>query len=356
MSPDTPLDTGGQDGPGESLALAASRRAPIKPWRRVLGLVLGAGILGALVWIIASQWRRIPDGTLRPNWWLVALAFALSRLVGIGTTLRWLAVVRTLGGRLSVARAFVVNTYAMLGRYVPGKVAMVAARVYLCTREGVSLRIAAMSALYDQVLNMLTAAIIVAVWLSASEGAALAGYRWVSVAAAAAGVVCLHPRILTWAARLAARLLRRDVKLEKLSYPALLRVGSVYVGVWALQGATLYLFVIAFVDLPIARIVDCAGMAALALMAGLLCLIAPSGIGVHEGVMAAMLSVYMPLPLAAAIALALRLLATVGELSFVGVALALQRWGANATRAVNATVGPPDGSSPEILEGRKCRV
>ncbi|MBM4037115.1 MAG: hypothetical protein FJ290_01260 [Planctomycetes bacterium] len=305
----------------------AGTAAPVRPWRRAAGLVLGLGLVGALVAVVASQWRRLPTAALAPNWWFVLLSFAVLRVhVWVGM-LRWRAVVRALGGALPVPRAYAVFTLGALGRYVPGKAALVAARAYLSVREGLSLRVAMVSIFYEQVLHVLGAAIITALWIGLSgPGQPLpVPARWAAVAVAAAGVLAVHPWLVSRAMALAGRLLRRSVVVEGLSYRQMLPLELGFLLYWLLAGLALYLFVRAFHPLPFVRVLDCTAIGALSMVLGLITLIAPAGIGILEGTAAALLSAYMPLPLAAAIALALRVLITLGEACDVALALLLRR-------------------------------
>jgi len=310
-------------GPQGELEGSDASVAPRRPWRRIAGLVVGLGILGALAWVVVSRWQRLPAEALRPNWWLVAASFVAFRVVGVAVSLRWRAVLLALGGRLTRWQAYRIHMYAALGLYVPGKLVMVAARSLLSAREGVPLRVATLSVMYDIALNLISGALVVPLWLAVSGAGVPGQYRWASAAVAALGLCLLHPALVERLVRLGGRLLGRPLEVEGLSYAAILRLVAGYVGVWVVQGAALYLFVRAFHDVPLLYVADCTGMLALALCAGLIVFIAPAGLGVREGVLAGVLSLSMPLPLAAVIALALRVFGSLGELCTLAVVFLL---------------------------------
>jgi len=342
---DQPSNAGVLDGaPGPSAAAAPARR----PWRRIVGLVLGVGILAALAWLVVSQWQRVPAGALRPNWWLIAAAFAAFPVVGLAIALRWRAVLWALGRHLSAWQAYKINAYAALGLYVPGKVVMIAAKSYLAAREGVPLRVATLSVLYDIALNLISGALVVPLWLVVSGAGVPGQYRWVSGGLAVLGLCLLHPALVSRAVRLGGRLLRRPVEVEALAYGRMLRLVAWYVVVWVLHGAALWLFVRAFYDVPLLYVADCAGMLALGLCVGLLVFVVPAGLGVREGVLAGVLSLSMPLPLAAAIALALRVFGTLIEMCRLGLLL-LVSWllsrGRPARGPAASAASPPGDAS-----------
>lgn len=301
--------------------------------------MLALGIIGGLAWVVVRQWRRLPPGALVPNWWLVAASFVAFRVAGIVVSLRWRAVLRALGGRLSAWQAYRIMAYAALGLYVPGKVVMVAARSYLSARQGVPLRVATLSVLYDIALNLISAALIVPVWLAVSGSGVPEQYRWASAGAAALGLCLLHPALVSRVVRLGGRLLRRPVEVAGLSYPTLLRLIAGYLSVWAMHGAAFWLFVRAFHQAPLLYVADCAGMMALSLCIGLLVVLAPAGLGVREGVLTGILSLSMPLALAATIALALRVFLTLGELCNIGAVFLLS----HLTSKAGGIEQPPGG-------------
>ena len=314
----------GEQSVGRDQPLEGQGRRPRPRWLRRAGLAAGLGVFGALGWVVISQWRSLPERALRPNVWLVVGSFLVFRAAAVLASLRWLAVLRALGGSLSVRKAFVIHTFAMLGRYIPGKVAMVGARAYLCMREGVAARPATLSALYDQGLHILAMAAVVAASLGLWGTGQTGAYAWLGAGVVGLMLVGLHPRVVSLSARVAGRVLGRRLVVEGIPYRVLLALGVAYVLVWVLQGVALYVLVLAFEELPLSYVADCVGIQALATFAGLVCLFAPSGLGVREGVIACLLSARVPLALAAAVSIVHRLIMTSGELCSLGAALLLR--------------------------------
>ena len=315
-------------------------------WRAIAGAIAGAGVVVVLLVLVARQWEQIPKGTLRPNWCLVAVSFLLFRVAAFCSCLLWRAVLGAVGGHISIVQAYVVRTLAQLGRYIPGKVMVVAARAYLCAREGVSLRVATMSAVYDHALFIVSAAVVVCIWLASGARVLPSSYRWVCGGLTVVGLASLHPRIVTMALRLISRVVRRDLDVQPLRYRTMLWLGAGYGAAWGVYGLAFYAFLRAFQPLPLGMVLDCTGILAVGLVAGLVFLIAPSGLGVREGLVTVLLSAYIPLEVAAAIALALRVLMTAGELLSVGVALVLRR--RLSQSASTGLPGPRPGASSPV--------
>jgi len=327
---------------GDEAGPARQRRR----WRAIAGAIAGASVVVVLLVLVVRQWEQIPKGTLRPNWSLVVVSFLLFRVAAFCSCLLWRAVLSALGGHISIVQAYVVRTLAQLGRYIPGKVMVVAARAYLCAREGVNLRVATMSAIYDHALFIVSAAVVVCIWLAGGARALPSGYRWVCGGLTVVGLASLHPRIVTMALRLTSRVVRRDLDVQPLRYRTMLWLGAGYGAAWGAYGLAFYVFLRAFQPLPLGRVLDCTGILAVGLVAGLVFLIAPSGLGVREALVAVLLSAHIPLEVAAAIALALRVLMTAGELLSVGVALLLRR--RLSQRAATGLPGPRPGASSSV--------
>ncbi len=295
-----------------------------RAWR-LAGSAVSIIILALLVSVVISRWKDLPKNGLNPNWWFLLASFIMFRFASVASVLRWRATLKASGGILSVTQAFVIITLAMLGRYVPGKVMTIAGQLYFCARERVNVASAAIAAMYDQVLNVIGAAIIVSLWMGISNLGLPYSFRWASLCVVALGTTGLHPRIVAVVTAFVCRILRRKTVQKVLSYGTMLRLETAYLLVWLLFGISFYLFVIAFYDLPLSRVIDCAGILAVSTILGVIVVFAPAGLGVREGAITALLSLYMPIPIAAAIALAFRVHLTLGELFNVAVALILNR-------------------------------
>ena len=75
--------------------------------------------------------------------------------------------------------------------------------------------------------------------------------------------------------------------------------------------------------MPLSLLPVLAGIVNVSATVGFLVLIAPSGLGVREGVLAFLLSLYLPAPVAVTISLASRVWLTLAELMGLGFSLLL---------------------------------
>jgi glycosyltransferase 2 family protein len=148
--------------------------------------------------------------------------------------------------------------------------------------------------------------------------AALAGRgRWPLLALPV--VLALHPRVVNRAATLGLRLLRRPRPPRSLGARPIATAFAASLAAWLLQGTHLWL-------LCGGNPVTCAGAMALAMTAGTFAFLLPSGAGVREAVLVAVLTTAgRPAGQALAFALASRVMFTLADLVTASLATGTPR-------------------------------
>jgi uncharacterized membrane protein YbhN (UPF0104 family) len=146
------------------------------------------------------------------------------------------------------------------------------------------------------------------------------------VAALAAFLIALHPKVIGWLVRITARVLRRPVFDVTLTYPQLLRYLGLYVINWLLFGVALYVFIRSFYPLELSSILYLTGAFSFAGMMGIVAVFAPSGLGVREGILALFLGQVMPVPVALVVSVASRVWLTIIELGSAGLVYLMIRF------------------------------
>ena len=219
--------------------------------RRSLVVGLQAAFVVAALWFagsrLAGQWTEAQGAlrqlTPRPLPILAATVIVLATYALLVQL--WRLVLVRWGARLSFTDAVHVWSVANLGRWVPGRVAQVAAMAYMSQARGVSGTAAAGSALLNTLLNIAAGTLVA---LAAGgrlldrmrPGASTAALAL--VAAALLGMLAL-PWLLPRAVALAARLLRRPGVVPPVIPPAAIwwtAAGNVVA--WLLYGAAFQLF------------------------------------------------------------------------------------------------------------------
>jgi glycosyltransferase 2 family protein len=298
---------------------------PRKRARRIGGLVAGLLVVGFLGVAVIEGWDRVSRHDWRVDVAMLAVGVAGVTASLASTGIAYVMLLERLAGRpLPRTRLLSVWSRAMLARYVPGNVMMVAGRVVLGREAGVAGRVSLAASVYEQAF-LLGVAAVVSVGLLLHVGELGQGPVLWTVAAVPFGLVLLHPRVF---APLSTSLLRR-FRREPLEVFLTIRQVALFAVVYAIGYVFLALGVWATVK-------GFAGPAAggplligsgflLSFVVSMLTFVFPSGLGVREGVFALVLARNLPGGVAIAAAAAVRLVMTLIELAFAGVVVLVAR-------------------------------
>ncbi|RME42096.1 MAG: hypothetical protein D6795_21380, partial [Deltaproteobacteria bacterium] len=223
---------------------------------------------------------------------------------------------RSLSGKhpFRFGEALRVFLISQLGKYIPGRVWVLAGRIYFGGRVGIPRRrIVAVSVLADLFSILAASAIALPLLLRRTE--LPQGAFWALLPFAGGGVLLgLFPervkgianRLLVWLKRppLTIVLRRRDFLL----------VFAASLLSWGIFAFGYVLFAIAVVETAPEDFLWVSASHIVALVLGFLSLVTPGGIGVREGILTYLLGFCYPAPIAAMMAVLSRLWLTIGEL------------------------------------------
>ncbi|MFE9201477.1 lysylphosphatidylglycerol synthase domain-containing protein [Micromonospora sp. NPDC007230] len=312
---DTPL------GP-DPAAERSGRRWRRRLWRLatvVFGLVVTVAVGRALAdqdWSVVAVLLSRRDGA---QIGLLLAAALLAATVGpLLGMLSWRTVLLELGPPVSPTRVVRIFFVGFLAKYVPGKVPGVVAAVKVATANGVTLSRTLVAGTLSMLLVHSTGLTV-----GLLTGAQVLGGRavWLVLPALPVlGVVC-WPGVLSHVTRLVLRLLRRPGPAAAVSGRAV-RVAVAWQTLsWLVSGLHLWLLAVAMGAAPGRALPLCVGAFGLATVVGVLAVVVPDGLGVREAVLSGALALVLPLPSAVAVAVASRLVTTVGEVVLGGAAL-----------------------------------
>lgn len=292
--------------------------APARNRRRaMLMIALRAAVtlvlLAAVGYALVNQWADV-QSTVRsiPP---LSLAMALgAALLGIGANvLAGREVLRGLGQPVSTADASRLFLVGQLGKYLPGSVWAFVLQMELAKRAGVPRAIGFAGVLITTGIATATSLLVGLLGLPALL--AVGGVvPWLVLALAPIAIVCALPPVLSRLLALVFRVLRRQRPPHRLGWSDTGRVALWSITAWFLFGTHLTLLAGGVTGPGLDGWIRCIGAFALAMTAGLVAVVAPSGIGVREGVMVAGLSPYMPVGVALGLALTSRLIFTVADI------------------------------------------
>lgn len=271
-----------------------------------------AAVLIAVAWFIGTHIQELKayDYELRPAYLAIALVTVIAAyLVNIQL---WRATSRASGvaaSWLADSKAWIVSR---LGRYIPGKIPVVLLRL---TSYSTGSRRQAGSAMVVEAASTLFASSVFVLLIVVSDprvlpGAAQLVLLGIGVLAAFLSFSRLVPSFGSWLWR---RLGKESVDW---SYPAPMLVLKLSLGqvlVMLLHGTALFLVLNSVSVVSGEYLLLITGIYYLAGLLGLVAVFAPSGLGVREGVLLALLPLVADMPTVVVATILIRLISTVGE-------------------------------------------
>ncbi len=266
--------------------------------------------MGALVLAGLDNWDRLRHVhlELRPGWLLAAAPFTLAG--GLLLPLAWRHVLFAYGQPVGRRVALRIWCVSQASRFVPGNVAQFASRVLLAARAGVGRRVAGVSLLVEAGLIVAWAGFFAA-WVPSSS---VAGPLRLMLVAGAVAVLAGVPWLL--------RLVHRLVPVGSHRTRHLYEAEAIY-GVNDIVRSIGFVFVTAAVQAVALRDVPLIVGAVNAGVAVGMIGITPAGLGVREGVIAAVLGPRFGLGTATALAVVYRVWEFAIELVWLALALRL---------------------------------
>ena len=287
---------------------------------------MGVGLLIAA--FIVQYVRGIDFDDLRGtrvSWTWMLLASLVGVLARYWGVIVWRGIMRELGAVDLPSFPVLASVYskAWLGRYVPGKVTWIAGKVYFGRQHGLSTsRLAVSSVLEAQVqivLYLIVSLLVLAVGgeLDRFEGAG----RWWLIAGALALAISVVPQCFNAMLRLADRILKGRVGSDVRVSGRLVAIaaGLHCVGFLA-SGVSYALLTRSITSLDFTEAWFVVAVFNLAGAVGVLALIAPSGLGVREGVQLLLLPSIMSEAIALLITVVARLWSVIMDVLFFVVA------------------------------------
>ncbi|MFE7846061.1 lysylphosphatidylglycerol synthase domain-containing protein [Microbacterium sp. NPDC057407] len=306
---------------------AVSRR---RRRRRLLRWFLTVAVLAVVGWFFANSlvenWSEVAaqDLDFHPLWIVTTLLFILA--VPVSGVL-WGGIVRTLDptARVSLREAVAVQCASWVLKYVPGQVGSVVNKTVWAGKKSISRTLVIISFIYENVFLQLASLVPGTIIILISLGPDVFGDNVTLLLLPVLAIVPLaivswkpvFHRILDFPAR---RVLKRSIPREYfLSTPRTMLFAAGFGVPRAINGAGFVVLAATVVPLSPSDWLPFAAAYVLAGAIGVLAVFVPSGLGVREAVIVAILSAYIPVPQAIVLSLLARLLATVGDAGVAGI-------------------------------------
>jgi uncharacterized membrane protein YbhN (UPF0104 family) len=258
-------------------------------------------------------WRTLQDIAWQSSA-LSLLALVVSILV---STSGWQVMVDNLGKPIGYRSGAQICLVGQLGKYVPGSVWAYLLQMELGRKAGVARARIFTGSLIQFGVGLVAALVLSILALPAVFGNS-PNARWLFILLPA-GLVALHPKVLTLGTSLVLKILRRPPLDHQLSRQTIGKVFGAAILAYGLQGVHLWLLANSVGAPGVNGLVLCVGAMAIAMTSGTFAFILPSGAGVREVVLVAVLTVSgLSVGQATAFAVASRVMFTVADLITAG--------------------------------------
>ncbi|MCS7220910.1 MAG: hypothetical protein RML36_10275 [Anaerolineae bacterium] len=302
-----------------SIMKACLSRAHRFEWRRLwlwVGIGLTGGCLsaiGVIVYrerVVLVQYIQAADVTHLPKtlgWYTAALAIHV---------IAWASILDNLGNRIRFLDHLWIFCLSNAAKRLPGTLWYLGGRAVLYARKGVPIRSVMLASGIEAALIGLSGILVAVLFLLASRSDL--GGLWTSIGAV---LVCgaLNPWTLR---RIGGYAARRDMHFPvKLWYLWI----ALYAASWVMGGFLLSSVLSVFQPISLGQRLAIIGIWALSGVLSMLVIIFPSNLGVMEISLTTLLSAMVPIGLATLAAISMRVLTTVLDLLWGGLAVLLSR-------------------------------
>jgi hypothetical protein len=297
--------------------------------------------VGGILWLLLSRFFTNLEEFQSLEVFRFRPIIAAAALLGFSAVIAWWGIVWWVilppdeRKKLTLPQVFHIQAVSWLARYVPGKAGSILGKIILGKKQGISGRTLILAGGYEQLLQVISAFII---------GFGFVGWAWVqetgqSAVAVLALVILvaiftlLHPKFFYPVSNKALTLFnRKPLQSDSLlSFSQLLGVTAMYALGHFMNGLAFFLMVKSISPVMNASVFIFVGSFVLAGVLGVVSLFAPSGLGVREGVMTGLLSIFFPMEEALLYSLMSRIFTTLADggivLYWAGFNLYQKGWG-----------------------------
>jgi len=285
----------------------------------VLRYLLIVVVVGFAVYYLVAQWAAIEAALRLISWQSFVLSFVLV-LVGLGCgTMSWVAVLNGLGPRVPVLRGAQVLLVGQLGKYVPGSVWSYVMQMELGRQYGILRPRVLVTALYAAGIGVVSSLLLGALALPV----VIQGHTeliWLFLLLPI-GLVCLHPRVMTYLASFVLRLFRRPPLEHQVTFLVVGKAVGWSLLAYVAYGLHLWVLVNSLVDPDFGTLILLTGAVSLGFTVGLIAFMFPSGFGVREAILIGAMALLLTVPQATAVSLISRAMFTAADLLAAGIAM-----------------------------------
>jgi len=294
-----------------------------KNMKKGLRIALQAILILAIFYFMAMQVYKnigsLKDYKWHFNYFYLALSFIILISHDFAVTFVWNYILRKLNAKIPYIKALKIRTISELARYLPGSIWHLLGRTYYAEKAGIR-KIKTLTSIALEIgANVIAGLLLFVLCLPFFLKMDILMKLIPLLVAIPIGLVLIHPKVLNKALNLGLRIMKKkSIKLDFRYMDIAVFIG-IYFVLWLVNGVAFFYLVRSIYFIDYSKILFLSGAFAVAWVMGFVSLISPGGLGVREGILSVLLSIYMPLPIAIIISLISRVWAIIVEFLFAAV-------------------------------------
>ncbi|MCK5116393.1 MAG: flippase-like domain-containing protein [Candidatus Aegiribacteria sp.] len=284
-----------------------------KSWYSRVLLVI---VLAAVIWVVWKNVSEISSYSFEFKYSYFIASSVVIILNYLFCFLIWHWLTASFGLHVPIFKAARGWFLSYLGKYVPGKIALLLVR--MDAYSGYSGKKVAIATIVEYIVALIAACLVVLVSMLFSPEIVPDYVRWVAVLGTVLLLAVLYPPVLKKAVNLVLKLIGKAPLEEIPTFTKILLLVGTYIIATLIAGFALFLILNSLAAVSFKYYIVITGVYGIAGLVGLAAFFAPSGIGVREGVLFLILPAFIPEPAVIVGAIAIRLITTVTELLLAG--------------------------------------
>ncbi|HEY5695845.1 MAG TPA: lysylphosphatidylglycerol synthase domain-containing protein [Candidatus Saccharimonadales bacterium] len=285
------------------------------------------GLLAIFLVVYLTKINYSQFATIHWNLQFIVLATLFGLAMRFWQVLIWINLLFNLGAKRlkeNISQLTFVYAKSWLGRYIPGTAPWILGKIFFASRLGISKSKLAISSLLEGVLQIAVVMVVsLTILVCINPPHSLNTMMPFLIVALILCIVGVLPPVFNRAIAFTYKFIRKNTLNPEhlVTNKALFQAAALYV-ISALLSGTALFFIAKAIDptLSFSNLLYVIGVSNLAGALGMIAIFAPSGIGVRDGIILALLSAILKPEYALVITVAARLWDVVIDLLFVGIA------------------------------------
>ena len=303
----------------------------LKKYRKIVTILVLALIFIFFIKILYQNFLQIPSYDWKIDYTSLFVSYIFLLFYFVANVFVWRFIIKNLNidkKEIPFKTFFKIYFLPYLGKYIPGKIWSFMGRVYLAQRQGLSKLPVSISIIWEQIFALISATLLFLFSLSFWEKLETVNYIYLVLFMLSLFFIGLNSSIYNKVVNFIIKKFSKNYSEIKISLSHLvsLKFIGLYCVVWIIFGISFYFFINFIYEIPAKYFFLLVGVYPASWVLGTLSFLTPSGIGITEGILVALLTFYFPLPVAIIISLSSRIWLSFGELICFGIAATIDKF------------------------------